>query len=214
MNPTIPAWYPVTPEQERAEAVLAVGEELANAFAMVDLVVLDADGILTDGRLIYGPRGESRKVFDARDGLGLVLLRAGQIKRAILTGRNSAIVARRAEELRFEAVKLGRFDKAAALEEILAETGAAAERTLYMGDDLIDLAAMARVGLPVTVPEAPAVVRNACRHVTIAPGGGGAVRQIADLILGSRGLIGRALGRLQDPRWKPSPKDLSSEETE
>ncbi len=210
----IPAWYPVTPEQERAEVRRAVGEELAAAFAAVELVVLDADGVLTDGRLVYGPRGESRKVFNAHDGLGLVLLRAAEVQRAVLTGRNSDIVARRAGELHFEAVKLGRFDKAAALEEILAETGARAERTLYMGDDLIDMAAMVRVGLPVTVREAPEVVRDTCRYIASAAGGAGAVREVADLVLRGRGLLGTALGRLQDPRWKPSGRDLSSDETE
>ncbi len=214
MSDVIPAWYPVTPAQERAEVRRALGKELAEAFAAVDLVVLDADGILTDGRLVYGPQGESRKVFDAKDGLGLVLLRAGEVKRAVLTGRNSAIVARRAGELHFEAVKLGRFDKAAALDEILAETETRAERTLYMGDDLIDMAAMVRVGLPVTVREAPEVVRGTCRYITSASGGAGAVRQVADLVLGSRGMLGTALGRLQDPRWRPSGPDLSSDETE
>ncbi len=195
-NPSsaIPAWYPVTPEEERAWAVAAVGEDLAAAFAAIELVVLDADGVLTAGDLIYGPQGEALKTFNALDGLGLVLARAAGIKRAVLTGRLSDMVALRCGELHFEALKLGRFDKAAALAEILNETGCAAGRTLYMGDDVIDMAAMAGVALAVTVPAAPRVVCDACRYVTSAGGGRGAVREVMDLVLKSRGVFGMVLG--------------------
>lgn len=210
----IPAWYPLTPEQERAAAVAAVGPELAARLAQVQLMVLDADGILTNGDLLYGPQGEAYKAFNAQDGLGLVLARAAGIRRAVLTGRNSAVVARRVTELHFDAAKLGRFDKADALTEILRETRCRAESTLYMGDDLIDMAALTMVAVPVTVPEAPEVVKDACCHVTSAGGGRGAVREVIDLLLRSRGGLGAALGRLQSPDWRPTAKDVSSDETE
>ena len=211
---TIPAWYPLTPEQERAAAVAAVGPDLVARLAGVRLIVLDADGILTNGDLLYGPQGEAYKAFNAQDGLGLVLARAAGIQRAVLTGRHSAVVARRVTELHFEAAKLGRFDKADALAEILRETGCRAENTLYMGDDLIDMAALTMVAVPVTVPAAPDVVKDVCVHVTSAGGGHGAVREITDLLLRSRGGLGTALGRLQSPDWRPKAEDLSSDETE
>ncbi len=209
----IPDWYPLSPHEERADVVATVGQELATLLAGIKLVVLDADGILTTGDLLYGPRGEAMKAFNVQDGLGLVLARVAGLKRAVLTGRDSTIVGRRCGELHFEAIKLGRFDKAVALAEILAETCCESDQVLYMGDDLIDLPALVGVALPVTVPAAPQVVREACRYVTVASGGRGAVREIMDLLLKSRGELGLALGRLGDPRWGPAKTDLSSDET-
>ena len=129
----------------------------------------------------------------------------------MLTGRNSAIVKRRCTELRFDAIELGRFDKVAALEQILASTGCRADETLYMGDDLIDLPAMLRVGVPVGVPAAPREVREHCAWVTAAEGGRGAVREIIDLVLKSSGLYGEALEKLMDKAWHPTRTELSSD---
>ena len=151
------------------------------------------------------------KEFHAQDGLGLVMARVVGIRRAVLTGRNSVIVDRRARELRFDSIKLGRFDKVAALREILDETDSCPETTMYMGDDLIDLPAMYEVGLPVAVPGAPSEVRSACRYVTTASGGGGAVREATDLVLKAAGLYGLALARLVDEAWHPTPEELSSD---
>ncbi len=209
----VPIWYPLSPAAEQAEVLGAIDSDLAQLFARIELVVLDADGILTTGDLQYGTNGEALKAFNAKDGLGLVLARAVGIQRAVLTGRNSEIVARRCGELHFEAIKLGRFDKAMALAEILAETNVEPGRALYMGDDLIDMPAMREVALPVSVPEAPQVVRRVCRYVTSSGGGRGAVREVMDLLLKSRGELGLALGRLSDPQWRPTAKDLSSDET-
>ena len=119
-------------------------QDILEKARQIRLVIFDVDGVLTDGRLIYGAEGEALKQFHAHDGLGLVMARVAGVKRAVLTGRNSGIVGRRCRELRFDAVKLGRFDKTAALAEILAETGCEAAETLYMGDDLIDLPAIQR----------------------------------------------------------------------
>jgi 3-deoxy-D-manno-octulosonate 8-phosphate phosphatase (KDO 8-P phosphatase) len=206
------AWPPRSGDDFRQEAVIRLGEELADRLARVRLLVFDADGVLTPGNLIYGPRGEAYKEFHAHDGLGLVLARAVGLKRAVLTGRNSAIVERRATELRFDAIKLGRFDKQAALAEILAETGVDAASTLYMGDDLIDLPAMFEVGVAVGVPAAPAEVREHCDYVTAAPGGAGAVREVCDLVLKAAGLFGDALRRVGEKAWMPTPEELSSDD--
>ncbi len=195
----------------RQEVVDAVGPDLARILGEVHLMVFDADGVLTPGNLIYGPGGEALKEFHSHDGLGLVMARVVGIKRAVLTGRNSDIVARRCTELRFDAIELGRFDKAAALDEILAATGCEASRTLYMGDDLIDLPALNRVGMPVGVPAAPPEVRERCLHVTRAAGGQGAVREMTDLVLKATGTYGLALERLGDKAWHPTRRELSSD---
>jgi 3-deoxy-D-manno-octulosonate 8-phosphate phosphatase (KDO 8-P phosphatase) len=208
------AWPPRDDGDCRQEAVVRVGEELADRLARVRLMIFDCDGVLTDGRLVYGAEGEALKQFHARDGLGLVMARVAGIKRAVLTGRNSAIVQRRCTELRFDAIKLGRFDKRAALAEILAETGCEAAEALYMGDDLIDLPAMYEVGLGVAVPEAPREVRDAADWVTTSPGGHGAVREMVDLVLKSGGLFTVALERLGDRAWHPTRAELSSDADE
>ena len=204
-------WPPADGGDFRQEAVIRVGEDLADRLARVRLLVFDADGVLTDGRLIYGPHGEALKEFHSHDGLGLVMARVAGVKRAVLTGRNSAIVERRCSELRFEAIKLGRFDKLAALAEILAETGCLADETLYMGDDLIDLPAMNAAGLAVAVPDAPMPVRDAADYVTDGRGGRGAVREVVDLVLKSAGLYLTALERLGDRTWHPTRAELSSD---
>ncbi len=206
-----PAWPPHTDSDYRQEAVIRLGEELADRLANVRLAVFDADGVLTPGNLIYGPEGEALKEFHSHDGLGLVMARVAGLKRAVLTGRNSEIVGRRCTELRFDAIKLGRFDKVVALTEILAETGCKPEETLYMGDDLIDLPAMFAVGMPVAVPAAPLEVREHSCYVTEAQGGQGAVREILDLVLKSSGLYTLALERLLDKAWQPTRAELSSD---
>lgn len=204
-------WPPHTDTDYRQEAVVRLGEELADRLSRIRLLVFDADGVLTSGNLIYGPDGEALKEFHSHDGLGLVMARVAGVKLAVLTGRNSEIVARRCTELRFDAIKLGRFDKVAALEEILAATGCRAEDTLYMGDDLIDLPAMFAVGAPVAVPAAPAEVREHTCYVTTAAGGRGAVREIIDLVLMSSGLYSLALERLLEKAWHPTRAELSSD---
>ncbi|MDY0109186.1 MAG: HAD hydrolase family protein [Candidatus Krumholzibacteria bacterium] len=184
------------PERERRAVQARVGRVLTERLAAVSLLVVDCDGILTDGSLYYGPEGEALKVFDARDGLGLMMLRAGGIARAVLTGRTSPMVARRCCDLGFESIKMARFDKAAALAEICRETGCEAAATLYMGDDVLDLPALAAAGLAVTVPGAPCEVRDACALVTETGGGRGAVREVCDLLLRARGAFATALAAL------------------
>ena len=206
------SWPPRSDEAYREEAVAAVGAELADCFARIEVIVLDADGVLTPGNLLYGPRGEALKEFHTHDGLGLVMCRVAGVKLAVLTGRNSEIVKHRATELRFAAIKLGRFDKLAALEEIFDEVGCTREQALYVGDDLIDLPAMYAVRLPVGVPEAPAEVLERCRYVSTAPGGRGAVREVTDLVLKCSGRYGLALRRLADRTWQPRPDETAGQD--
>jgi len=180
----------------RREVVDRVGPELADRLAAVRLVVLDCDGIMTDGRLIYGPGGEALKEFDSRDGLGLMMLRQARIARAVLTGRTSAMVERRCRDLKFEAIAMGRFDKEDALAEIWRSTGCDASTTLYMGDDLLDVPTLAAAAVAVTVPHAPYQVAAACDLVTVQAGGRGAVREVCDLLLKARGAFAGAIGAL------------------
>jgi len=189
-------WPPRDDDAYRREAEAALEPALRAAFAGVRALVLDADGVLTPGNILYGPEGEALKEFDSRDGFGLVMAHAAGLKLALLTGRPSRIAARRCLDLGFDAVKLGRFDKVAALREILAETGVEAEAAAYLGDDVIDIPALDAVGLAVTVPAAPGEVKERCRYVTRAGGGAGAVREVTDLVLKLRGLYGSALTRL------------------
>lgn len=191
-----PAWPLPDPDAERAEVAAQVGDALAVRLAAVRLLILDCDGIMTAGKLVYGADGETLKEFDARDGLGLMMLWAGGVARAVLTGRTSLMVERRCTELKFEAIRMGRFDKQQALEEIWAETGATAAETLYMGDDLLDLPTLVAAGVAVTVPGAPDEVRAVCDHVTTAAGGDGAVREVCDLLLKSRGGLAAAITAL------------------
>lgn len=189
-------WPPLDDEAYLRQAVDVLGPERATLFASVEAVVMDADGVLTPGNLFYGPGGEALKEFDTRDGLGLVLARRAGLKLAVLSGRHSEPMEHRAAELRFAAVKLGRYDKAAALQEIAVEIGCPLAAMLYMGDDLVDLPALYLAGVAVTVPGAPAEVCDRCNYVTHAAGGRGAVREVLDLVLKCRGLYGEAVRRL------------------
>jgi 3-deoxy-D-manno-octulosonate 8-phosphate phosphatase (KDO 8-P phosphatase) len=158
-------------------------DELA---AQIRLLVLDVDGVLTDGRLWFGADGETLKVFHVRDGAGLKALQQAGIQVAIISGRRSAAVERRCAELGIRHLFQGREDKAAALRELLAELAVSAAATACVVDDTPDLPLMAIVALPVAVADAHADVRAAARHVTRAAGGRGAVREVCDLLLEAR----------------------------
>src|SRR6266478_865740 len=154
--------------------------------ARVRLVVLDVDGVLTDGRLYMGAGGEALKVFDVRDGHGVRLLREAGLGVALLSSRASAIVERRASELDIDTVLQGERDKLAALERLLAASGVAAAECAYMGDDWPDLPVMARVGFAAAVGDAAPEVRRAAHWIAQADGGRGAVRALAEYVLRCR----------------------------
>jgi 3-deoxy-D-manno-octulosonate 8-phosphate phosphatase (KDO 8-P phosphatase) len=155
--------------------------------ADVSLVVLDVDGVLTDGRLWYGPDGESLKSFDVRDGHGIKMLIAAGIGVAVISGRRSAAVTARMRELGVSDVAQGVGDKARALAELLQRNAIDARRVACLVDDTPDLGLMAAVGLPAAVADAHPDVLAAARHVTRAPGGRGAVREFCDWLLAARG---------------------------
>jgi 3-deoxy-D-manno-octulosonate 8-phosphate phosphatase (KDO 8-P phosphatase) len=163
--------------------------------AGVRLVVLDVDGVLTDGRLYFGPDGEAMKVFDVRDGHGVRLLREAGLSVALLSSRASPIVARRASELDIAPVLQGERDKLAGLNRLLAATGVAANECAYMGDDWPDLPVMAHVGFAAAVADAAPEVRRAAHWIAQAEGGRGAVRALAEYVLRCRQAREKGSGR-------------------
>lgn len=161
--------------------------------AAVRMVVLDVDGVLTDGRLHYGPEGEAVKVFDVRDGHGIKLLMRSGIEVALLTARCSPMVATRARELDIGHVLQGQKNKASGLAELLERTGVSAQACAYMGDDWPDLPVLKRVGLAATVADACAEVRGCAHWIAQAKGGHGAVRELAQMILHAQGKLATLL---------------------
>ena len=152
----------------------------------IRLLVLDVDGVLTDGRLYLSATGEELKVFHVRDGSGLVAVQRAGVTVAIISGRDSAAVTRRAAELGIRHVLQGIGDKGEALERLLGELGITREETACVGDDTPDAPMLRRAGLAISVADShPALL--ACAHwVTKSNGGQGAVREVCDLLLSAR----------------------------
>jgi len=158
--------------------------------AGLKLMVFDVDGVLTDGGLWYTEQGETLKRFNALDGHGLKMLAVSGVQVALVTGRESPIVARRAAELGLGAVMQNVRDKGTALTELSTRYGVALEQAGFMGDDLIDLPAMQRAGFAASVPDAPTYMTQAAHWVSERRGGHGAARECCDLILAAQQRLG------------------------
>ena len=158
--------------------------------ARLKLMVFDVDGVLTDAGLWYTEQGETIKRFNALDGHGLKMLTVSGIQVALVTGRESPIIARRAAELGLGAVMQNVRDKGAVLNELTTRYGVTLEQTGFMGDDLIDLPAMQRAGFSAAVPDAPAYITQAAHWVAERRGGHGAARECCDLILAAQQRLG------------------------
>jgi 3-deoxy-D-manno-octulosonate 8-phosphate phosphatase (KDO 8-P phosphatase) len=160
---------------------------LAERCRAIDLLVMDVDGVLTDGRIVYSDQGDQIKAFHVRDGSGIKLwLKQGK-RAAILSGRKSAIVERRGAELGITAILQGAEDKLPGFERLLSDEGVTAARTAYVGDDLPDVPLLRRSGLAVAVADACAEARAEAHYVTVAPAGRGAVREVIEVILRHQG---------------------------
>jgi 3-deoxy-D-manno-octulosonate 8-phosphate phosphatase (KDO 8-P phosphatase) len=155
--------------------------------AGIRLLLLDVDGVLTDGRLFYGPEGEALKVFDVRDGHGIVMLR-DHVEVGILSGRSIGPTRSRVEDLRLKHVIFGQRDKLPPYRELVRRLGLADAEVAYMGDDVNDVSVMARVGLAACPADACPEAKAVAHLVSPFPGGHGAVRQLCELILKSQGL--------------------------
>lgn len=152
----------------------------------VRLLVLDVDGVMTDGRLWFGPTGEALKVFHVRDGYGIKAVQQAGIEVAVISGRTSAAVAERLSELGLRHIMQGVADKGPALARLLEQTALTAADCACLVDDLPDLALMRGVGLPVAVADAHPDVLAAAAWITRTPGGHGAVRELCDALLAAR----------------------------
>ena len=153
----------------------------------IKLLLMDCDGVLTDGRLWLTDDGDEQKSFNTHDGLGLSLLHRAGLKSGIITGRSSRAVARRAQELGVEFVCQGNPDKTAAFEQLLQQAGVDENEVAFVGDDLPDIPIMNRAELAVAVADAVEETRSVAHYVTRAKGGRGAVREVIEIILKSQG---------------------------
>ena len=153
----------------------------------IKLLILDVDGVLTDGGIIVTPEGEESKVFNVRDGLGIRLLQQAGIEVALLTGRSSRAVACRAAELGIEMVAQGSLNKMDAYEEMLRKRKLRDPEVAYVGDDLVDIPVLRRVGLAVAAASATPAVHSCCHASTRNSGGQGAVREVCELLIQAQG---------------------------
>jgi len=168
--------------------------------AALRLLVLDVDGVLTDGRLYFGARGETLKVFHVRDGYGIRTLRAAGVEMAVISGRRSSAVKVRCRELEITHVIQGAQDKVSAFEKLRARLNVQPAECACIGDDIPDVPLMRIVGLAFAVADAHDSARAAASFITRLPGGRGAVREICDLLLAARA---RSLHRRSERRGRP-----------
>lgn len=155
----------------------------------VKLLVMDVDGVLTDGRLYFDNNGQESKAFHSLDGHGMKMLRSSGVEMAIITGRTSGVVLHRAQNLGIDPalVHQGAADKKQAYEALMAQVRLAHEQIAYMGDDVVDLPVMIRCGLAISVPAAPVEVQQRAHLVTTREGGMGAVREACEFIMKAQG---------------------------
>ncbi|NOQ13204.1 MAG: HAD-IIIA family hydrolase [Methyloprofundus sp.] len=153
----------------------------------IKLLILDVDGVLTDGKLFFDEQGKEYKAFNARDGLGIKLLQKAGIRVAVISGRSSKPVALRMEMLGIDLVYLGQSDKGQAFREIIAKVGCTPEQAAHVGDDLIDLPVLNQVGLAIAVQDANEQILPYVDWQTCLPGGHGAVREVCDYLLQVQG---------------------------
>ncbi len=149
--------------------------------------IFDVDGVLTDGKIIYDSEGKEIKNFSVKDGIGIYLLNLAGIKTAIITGRYSEIVEKRALELNITEVFQNSSNKLVHYNQLKSKYNINDEEILYIGDDIVDIPILKRVGFPVTVPSAPEDVKKFTVYITEKEGGNGAVREVIDLVLKFQG---------------------------
>lgn len=155
----------------------------------IEMLVLDVDGVMTNGHVYFSAQGDELKAFNILDGQGIKMLQNNGVSVAIITGRTSPLTARRARDLGIEQILQGREDKKVALLELIEDSGIGLDKISYLGDDLPDLSAIMSVGLGMTVPNAAPIIKKHAKYCTQTPGGSGAVREAAELILSAKGLL-------------------------
>lgn len=173
----------------------AVSGDILGRAEKIDVLVLDVDGVLTDGSIIMDDRGRESKHFNVRDGHGIKMLLRMGIKVIFLTGRTSRVVSHRAIDLGVSEVYQGARDKVGVFENMTLEKGIDTERVAYMGDDIVDVPLFARVGLSIAVADACVEAKRAAHYVTENKGGRGAVREVCELLLRAQGKWQKAVAR-------------------
>lgn len=168
--------------------VRRLNAEIRARVECVKILVLDVDGVMTDGRLIYHDDGTESKAFDVRDGHGIKMLRQAGIETALISGRSSPLVDKRAADLGITEVAQGVRNKIPVIETLLSKKNLKLEEAAFVGDDVVDLPVMNRVGFAVVVADGSEYLFGTAHYVTLAPGGRGAVREVVELILGVQGL--------------------------
>ncbi len=163
--------------------------------AQIKLVIFDVDGVLTDGSLYLGDDGQEYKAFYSRDGHGMKMLQSTGVELGVITGRTSHVVRHRMESLGVVHVYQGHVEKLPVYQQLLQEIGLQPEETAFVGDDVIDLPVMLRVGLAVAVQDAHPLVKRHCHWQTPHPGGRGAVRDVCELLMEAQGSLESTLAR-------------------
>jgi 3-deoxy-D-manno-octulosonate 8-phosphate phosphatase (KDO 8-P phosphatase) len=164
-------------------------QDILEKAARIKLVIFDVDGVLTDGRLFYGDDGQEYKAFHSRDGHGMKMLQKSGVEIGIITGRNSKVVTHRMADLGVQHVYQGKLEKLPAFEELITKLGVAADEVAYVGDDVVDLPIMLRVGLAIAVADAHHVVIKHAHWQTGHGGGAGAARDVCELIMEAHGTL-------------------------
>jgi 3-deoxy-D-manno-octulosonate 8-phosphate phosphatase (KDO 8-P phosphatase) len=162
-------------------------ETLREKAKKIKLLLLDVDGVLTDGRIVYDSRGRDMKFFDVHDGLGVYILKKAGIKTVLVTAKRSKAILPRARDMRVEEVFSDIKPKSLVLDKILKKYQVDISEICFVGDDLVDLCLMKRVGFAVAVFNAAPEIKQAASYITVRHGGRGAVREVAELILKSQG---------------------------
>jgi 3-deoxy-D-manno-octulosonate 8-phosphate phosphatase (KDO 8-P phosphatase) len=161
----------------------------------IKLVIFDVDGVLTDGALFIGDDGQEYKAFNSKDGHGMVMLQNTGIKIAIITGRVSKVVEHRMADLGIEHVYQGHSDKLPAFKNLLGDLSISPQETAYVGDDVVDLPVLTRVGLAICVQDAHPRVKRYAHWVTENSGGRGAAREVCEMIMNAQGVLDVTIDR-------------------
>ena len=161
--------------------------EILEKAKSIKLVIFDVDGVLTDGSLFFGDDGQEYKAFNSQDGHGMKMLQESGVRVAIITGRTSEVVKHRMDNLKIDLVYQGQLDKLPAYRQILDDLQLQSHEVAYVGDDVVDLPVMIRVGLAITVANAHELARQHAHWVTPRSGGNGAARDVCELIMKAQG---------------------------
>jgi 3-deoxy-D-manno-octulosonate 8-phosphate phosphatase (KDO 8-P phosphatase) len=164
-----------------------VEESLLNRARKIKLLLLDVDGVLTDGRIIYDSKGRDSKFFNVHDGLGVYLLKKANISTVLITAKGSRSIKPRARDMRVAEILADVSPKSSVFDKILRKYRVNPEEVCFVGDDLVDLCLMSKVGFAVAVFNAAPEIKNAAHYITQREGGRGAVREVSELILKSQG---------------------------